>query len=149
VIPPAQRAPPGEPSTRKSNALGHGANGYGFHFMAAHFSLEPESRTRRDSTGCGRAQSCRHREPFAPLYLCRRRFGMSTVGWEPKHRRRLATINLRDTRFDGTFRPRKCLACHRLVPESPYWSPRLLHSLWKPKEIYITENGSAASHLRG
>jgi beta-glucosidase len=33
---------------------------------------------------------------------------------------------------------------HRLVPESQYWSPRLLHSIWKPKEIYITENGCAA-----
>jgi beta-glucosidase len=34
---------------------------------------------------------------------------------------------------------------HRLVPESQYWSPRLLHEIWKPKEIYITENGCAAS----
>ena len=25
------------------------------------------------------------------------------------------------------------------------WSPRLLHSLWKPKEIYIIENGCAPS----
>lgn len=33
---------------------------------------------------------------------------------------------------------------HRLVPESQYWSPRLLHEIWKPKEIYITENGCAA-----
>ena len=35
----------------------------------------------------------------------------------------------------------------RLAPESQYWSPRLLHSLWKPKEIYITENGCAASDV--
>ena len=34
---------------------------------------------------------------------------------------------------------------HRLVPESQYWSPRLLHEIWKPKEIYITENGCAAN----
>jgi beta-glucosidase len=33
---------------------------------------------------------------------------------------------------------------HRLAPESQYWSPRLLHALWKPKEIYVTENGCAA-----
>src|SRR5262245_1943356 len=32
-----------------------------------------------------------------------------------------------------------------LVPESQYWSPRLLHEMWKPKEIYITENGCAAN----
>jgi beta-glucosidase len=34
---------------------------------------------------------------------------------------------------------------HRLVPESQYWSPRLLHEIWKPKEIYITENGCAGN----
>ncbi|MBP7621052.1 MAG: beta-glucosidase [Gemmatimonadales bacterium] len=34
---------------------------------------------------------------------------------------------------------------HRLAPESQYWSPRLLHEIWKPKEIYITENGCAAA----
>lgn len=34
---------------------------------------------------------------------------------------------------------------HRLAPESQYWSPRLLHELWKPKEIYVTENGCAAA----
>ncbi|MCF6157076.1 MAG: beta-glucosidase [wastewater metagenome] len=34
---------------------------------------------------------------------------------------------------------------HRLVPESQYWSPRLLHEIWKPKEIYVTENGCAAA----
>ena len=36
---------------------------------------------------------------------------------------------------------------HRLAPESQYWSPRLLHSLSKPKEIYITENECAASDV--
>lgn len=34
---------------------------------------------------------------------------------------------------------------HRLAPESQYWSPRLLHEIWKPKEIYVTENGCAAA----
>ena len=34
---------------------------------------------------------------------------------------------------------------HRLVPESQYWSPRLLREIWEPKEIYITENGCAAA----
>jgi beta-glucosidase len=32
-----------------------------------------------------------------------------------------------------------------LDPEVLYWAPRLVHSLWKPKEIYLTENGCAAS----
>ena len=26
-----------------------------------------------------------------------------------------------------------------------YWAPRLLHSLWKTREIYITENGCGTS----
>ena len=34
---------------------------------------------------------------------------------------------------------------HRLAAESQYWCTRFLRSLWKPKEIYITENGCAAS----
>ncbi len=29
-------------------------------------------------------------------------------------------------------------------PESIYWATRLTHELWKPKAIYITENGSSA-----
>jgi beta-glucosidase len=41
--------------------------------------------------------------------------------------------------------PKMFSAWHRLAPESQYWSPRLLHALWKPQEIYITENGCAAS----
>jgi beta-glucosidase len=41
--------------------------------------------------------------------------------------------------------PKMFSSWHRLAPESQYWSPRLLHSIWKPKEIYITENGCAAS----
>jgi beta-glucosidase len=39
--------------------------------------------------------------------------------------------------------PKMFSAWHRLVPESQYWSPRLLHEIWRPKEIYITENGCA------
>jgi len=41
--------------------------------------------------------------------------------------------------------PKMFSAWHRLVPECLYWAPRLLDSIWKPKEIYITENGCAAS----
>jgi beta-glucosidase len=36
---------------------------------------------------------------------------------------------------------------HRLAPECQYWAPRLLHTLWKPKEIYVTENGCAANDV--
>jgi beta-glucosidase len=43
--------------------------------------------------------------------------------------------------------PKMFSSWHRLAPESQYWSPRLLHSIWKPKEIYITENGCAASDV--
>src|SRR5262245_1148523 len=32
-----------------------------------------------------------------------------------------------------------------LAPEVMYWAPRQVRSLWNPKEIYITENGCAAS----
>jgi beta-glucosidase/6-phospho-beta-glucosidase/beta-galactosidase len=35
---------------------------------------------------------------------------------------------------------------HLLGPEVMYWGPRQLQSLWKVNEIYITENGCAASH---
>ena len=34
---------------------------------------------------------------------------------------------------------------HSFSPEIMYWGPRLLNSLWRPKEIYITENGCAAT----
>jgi beta-glucosidase len=40
--------------------------------------------------------------------------------------------------------PKMFSAGHRLTPESQYWSPRLVHSIWKPEEIYINENGCAA-----
>jgi beta-glucosidase len=43
--------------------------------------------------------------------------------------------------------PKMFSSWHRLAPESQYWAPRLLHSLWKPKEIYVTENGCAASDV--
>jgi beta-glucosidase len=41
--------------------------------------------------------------------------------------------------------PKMFSAWHRLEPDVQYWAPRLLHAIWKPKEIYITENGCAAS----
>ena len=41
--------------------------------------------------------------------------------------------------------PRMFSTWHSFSPEVLYWAPRLLHSIWKPKEIYITENGCAAS----
>lgn len=34
---------------------------------------------------------------------------------------------------------------HLLGPEVTYWAPRQMQSLWNAKEIYITENGCAAS----
>jgi beta-glucosidase len=43
--------------------------------------------------------------------------------------------------------PKMFSAWHRLSPESQYWAPRPLHSIWKPKEIYITEWGCAASDV--
>jgi beta-glucosidase len=41
--------------------------------------------------------------------------------------------------------PRMLSTWHLLGPEAMYWAPRLAHSLWKPAEMYITENGCAAS----
>lgn len=32
-----------------------------------------------------------------------------------------------------------------LGPEILYWEPRLVHELWSPKEIYITENGTSST----
>ena len=32
-------------------------------------------------------------------------------------------------------------------PEALYWSPKLVSKLWKPKEIYITENGCSSSDV--
>lgn len=33
---------------------------------------------------------------------------------------------------------------HSFGPESLYWAPKFVQSLWEAKEIYITENGCAA-----
>jgi beta-glucosidase len=41
--------------------------------------------------------------------------------------------------------PKMFSSWHTFSPEVLYWAPRLTHSIWKPKEIYITENGCAAS----
>jgi beta-glucosidase len=41
--------------------------------------------------------------------------------------------------------PRMLSSWHLLGPEAMYWAPRHAQSLWNAKEIYITENGCAAS----
>jgi beta-glucosidase len=41
--------------------------------------------------------------------------------------------------------PRMLSLWHLLGPEVMYWAPRQMQSLWNAKEIYITENGCAAS----
>ena len=41
--------------------------------------------------------------------------------------------------------PKMLSSWHLLGPEVMYWAPRQLHSLWKTKEIYVTENGCGAS----
>lgn len=41
--------------------------------------------------------------------------------------------------------PHMLSSWHLLGPEVVYWAPRLVHSLWKTKELYITENGCGAS----
>ena len=41
--------------------------------------------------------------------------------------------------------PHMLSSWHLLGPEVIYWAPRLVHSLWKTKELYITENGCGAS----
>jgi beta-glucosidase len=54
---------------------------------------------------------------------------------------------------DGGFRPipfnkshpHMLSSWHLLGPEVMYWAPRQMQSLWRPGEIYITENGCAAS----
>lgn len=40
--------------------------------------------------------------------------------------------------------PKMFSSWHAFGPESLYWGPRFVQSLWKAKEIYITENGCAA-----
>jgi beta-glucosidase len=34
---------------------------------------------------------------------------------------------------------------HTFSPEVLYWGPRIVDALWRPREIYITENGCAAA----
>ena len=41
--------------------------------------------------------------------------------------------------------PKMYSAWHSLGPEVMYWAPKIVQSLWNPKEIYITENGCAAN----
>lgn len=41
--------------------------------------------------------------------------------------------------------PRMASAWHNLGPEVMYWAPRLMRSLWNPKEIFVTENGCASA----
>jgi beta-glucosidase len=41
--------------------------------------------------------------------------------------------------------PRAASPWHRIGPESLYWAPRHVATLWKAREIYITENGCGAS----
>jgi beta-glucosidase len=40
--------------------------------------------------------------------------------------------------------PRMASSWHRVGPESLYWAPKLLHSIWNVDQIYITENGCGA-----
>jgi beta-glucosidase len=40
--------------------------------------------------------------------------------------------------------PKMYSSWHVLGPEALYWAPKFVHSLWKAKEIHITENGCAA-----
>lgn len=41
--------------------------------------------------------------------------------------------------------PKMFSSWHTFAPEVLYWGPRLVNSIWQPKEIYITENGCAAA----
>lgn len=43
--------------------------------------------------------------------------------------------------------PKMKSAWHVLDPEVLYWAPKLVHTLWNPPSIYITENGCAASDV--
>jgi len=45
--------------------------------------------------------------------------------------------------FSSTF-PRMASSWLTIGPESMYWAPRFSQELWKPKAIYITENGASA-----
>lgn len=41
--------------------------------------------------------------------------------------------------------PKMLSSWHVIGPEVMYWAPRQVQTLWKPKSIYITENGCGAS----
>jgi beta-glucosidase len=43
--------------------------------------------------------------------------------------------------------PRMSSAWHTLGPEAMYWAPKFVQSLWKAKEIFITENGCATADV--
>ncbi|MEH0194349.1 GH1 family beta-glucosidase [Caulobacter sp. CCNWLY153] len=43
--------------------------------------------------------------------------------------------------------PRMVLPWLVVMPESLYWGPRLVSELWKPKALYITENGCAGDDM--
>ena len=43
--------------------------------------------------------------------------------------------------------PKMRSSWHTLGPEALYWAPKFVQSLWKPKEIHITENGCAADDM--
>jgi beta-glucosidase len=59
----------------------------------------------------------------------------SPRGW------RIARIN--------TSHPRMDSAWHLLDPESLHWGPRLVHEIWRPSAIYLTESGCAAKDVAG
>jgi beta-glucosidase len=50
----------------------------------------------------------------------------------------------RSVKFNKSH-PRMLSIWHLLGPEVMYWAPRHVRSLWKAKQIYITENGCGAS----
>jgi beta-glucosidase len=43
--------------------------------------------------------------------------------------------------------PKMRSAWHLLDPAALYWAPRLVHALWRPASIYVTENGCAAADV--
>jgi beta-glucosidase len=49
----------------------------------------------------------------------------------------------RQVQFNASH-PKMFSSWHVLGPEALYWAPKFVQSLWKAKEIHITENGCAA-----
>jgi beta-glucosidase len=45
--------------------------------------------------------------------------------------------------------PRTASSWHLIAPESIYWAVRHAHALWRPKSIFITENGCGAADAVG